>query len=381
MTTQSRISVQCLAILAALLAACAPAAPAPATAPPKSAATTPAAATAPAAKPSAGLQRLIEGANKEGKVAFADTGKPEIVAELNKRFNQRFGVNVTVELLPLRASEVATRLRQEASAGKLSIDALHPSFTLVSGFGSLGVLESFDWLETFGDGSLQGLRSVVERAPKAFTNQVLEYQHLVYGPAYNTKLISKADVPRKYDDFLDSKWKGRKIIIDPLGNSTYLMFVKIGRERTMEYSTKLLDQEPLFIGGAPTIAEAIARGEAPLGFTTASNVLDLKRAGQPIDLAPLEYFIAIQQLIFVPKGAPHPNAAKLWSAWMATEGGQLSTQLGDPVDRAWPDSGSEIGDTLKTNGSELTVVTEPKDVSEANTILQDIGKLMQTRKR
>ncbi len=352
-----KISVQSLVVLAVLAAAYAPV-------------------------PATTLQQLVEAAKMEGKIAYATTTPAEIIAELNKRFNQRFGVNVTVELIPLRASQAATRLSQEIPAGKVTLDVLHPSYTLVvAKFGKLDVFEAFDWIGTFGENTLPSLRKQVERAPKYLRNKVLEYGNLTYGLAYNTRLLTKAEVPKKYDDLLNPKWKGRKIIIDPRGNSTYLLAVKFGHKWAVDYSAKLLDQKPLFVRGTPAIGRAVAKGEAPIGFTNGAVTLKLKRQGQPIDLAPVEW-TAVQQLMFVPKGAPHPNAGRLWVAWLATDGFAMARQLGEvTAERVWPDSKSEIADAIRAVGSDVTILTSPEKIEQARKALRAIALHIQTRQR
>src|SRR5687767_10230301 len=87
-----------------LLVACAPVGQSPAPAPKTDAkpVVQPAASSAAGdAAKSSGLAAIVDAANKEGMVVWADNGKAETIVELNKHFNQFFGTSITVEQVPL----------------------------------------------------------------------------------------------------------------------------------------------------------------------------------------------------------------------------------------------------------------------------------------
>jgi len=298
-------------VAASLAAACAPA-----TAPTAGGASQPAGSAA----RSPALQALIDAASREGQVNYADTGAPEVLAEQAKRFNERFGTNIDVELVPLRATETNTRVRQEIAAGKVTVDVIHPSSGLVYGLidDQVDALEPFDWVGTFGD-TLPEISQVVDRVPEVARGRALEYQHLVRAIVYNKNLVPATDVPKRWDDLLDPRWQGKRLAIDPQGSSTYQLIARWDDARVLDYSRKLAAQDPLWVGSTINVARAVARGEALVGITAIDNILDLQREGEPVEIAPTEFYPATQQLIFPVKGSPHVNAARLWTAWLTTE--------------------------------------------------------------
>jgi ABC-type Fe3+ transport system substrate-binding protein len=368
----------------------APAAPAakPAESPaakaaPAAPAASPAAAAAakPSSKPMASpsLESIIEGAKKEGKLVYADNEAPELVPALTKRFNEIFGTNIEVEHFPLAARAVNTRVRQEIAAGKLTLDVVHPSSGIIATMveDKIDVLiDPINWAGVFGD-KLPGMSSVADRVPEPYRGQTLEFQHLIDAVIYNTNLISDAEVPKTWDELLDPKYKGKKIIVDPRGSSLYKQVATRGRDGTLAYAEKMIAQEPLWVSQSPAIAQAVARGEAPMGISSITNSVEQIQAGQPVKVAKLDYAPGNQQLMFPIKGAPHPNAALLWAAFYATEGSKLSAEMGVPNERGWPDLDNGSAKLMKETGMKLEMITDPATIILADNLQGEIGQLIE----
>jgi iron(III) transport system substrate-binding protein len=325
------------------------------------------------------LSQLVQQANKEGRVVYATSGEtPEVVAEMNRRFNKKFNVNIAIESLPLTAAATVTRVLQEKSANRLTIDLLHPSYTLMNRVAGKGVLAEFDWVGTFGT-ALPGIKEAAARVPDFLKNMVLDYQHLAYVPIYNTKLVSKTDIPKKWTDFLDPKWKEKKIIIDPRGNSLYLLFLAYGEEWVLDFAAKMAQQDPLFESGQPAIARAVAKGEAPLGITNLSHILAYKKQGLPVDAAPQEVVAIVPQVLVPVDGSPNPNAAKLFAAWVATEG--LAFEEGNDFSgRAWKGTNWALAKELDKVNAKLVFASSPKEIQVAEAMIANVQKVLQ-RKR
>jgi ABC-type Fe3+ transport system substrate-binding protein len=273
----------------------------------------------------------------------------------------------------LRATETNTRVRQEVAAGKVTVDVIHPSSGLVYGLvdDKVDALEPFDWLGTFGD-TLPGLDKVVERVPEVARGQALEYQHLVRTIVYNKNLVPAQDVPKSWDDLLDPRWKGKKLAIDPQGSSTYQLIARWDDARVLDYSRKLAAQDPLWVGSTINVARAVGRGEALIGITAIDNVLDLQREGEPVAIAPTDFYPATQQLVFPVKGSPNVHAARLWTAWLATEGIPIAAAMGQTNDRAWPDSDSEMARKLVELKGDLAMLSSQSDLERADRVRTQI---------
>lgn len=333
-----------------------------------------------AAGQSRALKELISKAAKEGEVVYGSAGEtPEMFREFNRRFNKKFGINIKIKGLPLRSSQAVTRLLQEKKADKVSLDVIHPSYTLIQRLRGKGVLAEYDWVKVFGD-YLPGLEKASMRVPKFVKNKVLDYQHLVYAPVYNTKLLSKSDVPKKWTDLLKPEWKGKKIIMDPRGNSFYLLFLEYGEEWTLDYASKLVKQDPLLVRGQPKIAMAVARGEAPFGISSVAHALRLKREGKPVDFVAMEVAAVVPQVLVPIKNSPHPNAARLFAAWMATEGLLVEEEI-DFSGRAWPGSNWKMAKVLEKSGVKVVFLSTQDQIKTAKKMIAKVRRIMQRKKR
>ena len=137
--------------------------------------------------------------------------------------------------------------------------------------------------------------------------------------AYNPNLVAAAEVPKSALDFLKPEFRGKVISAYPADDdATMYVFDSIVRKYDWSYMKKYMANQPQFIQGHLGVVRAIAAGDALVTFDTVANIsMDQKNAGKPQEIAfseadplPIWPFTAA---IF--KGAPHPNAAKLFLSW------------------------------------------------------------------
>jgi ABC-type Fe3+ transport system substrate-binding protein len=79
-----------------------------------------------------------------------------------------------------------------------------------------------------------------------FSAKLPSVNHTTTHLAYNTKLVKKADVPKRYEDLLDPKWKGR-IAVDGRGpyGFSHLRLVW-GEERFWKFIKAFPEQKPIW---------------------------------------------------------------------------------------------------------------------------------------
>jgi ABC-type Fe3+ transport system substrate-binding protein len=136
----------------------------------------------------------------------------------------------------------------------------------------------------------------------------VDVQTLIRGVVYNTTLVKKADAPRKFEDLLDKRWKGK--IVAP-GNAQIFPVIALlmGEESGMNLVKRLAeDQKLAFTPTVTDVTARIANGEFLLGYGFTAG-LD-KKKGAPVDNAPMKVG-ALRQACVVVKNASHPAAAKL----------------------------------------------------------------------
>jgi len=114
-----------------------------------------------------------------------------------------------------------------------------------------------------------------------------------------------------------------------LGGAPFdLLSLDIGEEKAFSLIRGLLANSPVLKGGTPAVSGAITTGEAWLGFSSFLNVERARRAGEPQDFRLAEDFIPVMPLhVFVPAKAPHPNMARLFAAWLVTEGARIVERM------------------------------------------------------
>jgi ABC-type Fe3+ transport system substrate-binding protein len=136
--------------------------------------------------------------------------------------------------------------------------------------------------------------------------------------AYNTREVQEA--PKSALDFLKPQFRGKIIACYPHDDdATLYLFHTIVRKYGWDYVDKYMANQPNFVQGHLGVSRSVAAGGDLVTLdATTSTILNLKKAGQPIefvfsevDPVPIYYSTAG---IF--KAAPHPNAAKLYLTWL-----------------------------------------------------------------
>ena len=143
-------------------------------------------------------------------------------------------------------------------------------------------------------------------------------------PAYNTKLVTRADAPKSARDFLKPMFRGKLITAYPHDDdATLFAFYTIIKKYGWGFMDGYMALEPRFIQGHLGVVRSVAAGESMATFDMMlHHTMTEKGEGKPIEPAfPLDDAIPIWgQLGAIFKDAPHPNAAKLYLQWyMAKE--------------------------------------------------------------
>lgn len=142
------------------------------------------------------------------------------------------------------------------------------------------------------------------------------------GIAYNSQLAPSP--PKLLADLLKPEWKGKIATTPYAANFDVLAATDMwGHDRALDFARKMSDQ----VAGLMRCneGERLATGEF-LAFAITCNgtdFFDIVRKGAPIVQIPPADFPALGYFYLgVPKNAPHPNAGKLYAAFMMTKEGQ-----------------------------------------------------------
>ena len=140
---------------------------------------------------------------------------------------------------------------------------------------------------------------------------------------YNTNLVNKSDVPKTYEDLLESKWKGKNISIDDSAYGLLAGLIRAwGKEKAVIYLKKLAAQEPVVMRGNTNRVQLAMAGEYPLIIAYAPTIQRETSLNHPIDWVPLEPVpVQVNPMMLAAK-APHPNAGRLFINFLLSAEGQ-----------------------------------------------------------
>jgi ABC-type Fe3+ transport system substrate-binding protein len=146
---------------------------------------------------------------------------------------------------------------------------------------------------------------------------------------YNTQQVATADVPKSALDFLAPKFAGRTITCYPHDDdATLYLFHTLQQKYGWDFVDRYMANKPAFVEGHAGVVQAIAAGTKSVSFDCSAHmVAEPQSKGAPLavvfsqaDLTPVFY-----NSTGILRAAPHPNAAKLFTAWYLSKEQQIKT--------------------------------------------------------
>ncbi len=287
--------------------------------------------------PGTTYDEILAGARAEGKLSawiVAPRG-PEAQQALIAAFNERFGLQTVIEWVPNNPIQASTRLMAEAQSNAVSVDVIGGGAAEeVATLMREELIRPWDW--SILNVALPGLAALREIELPELQGMALPYQKISYGIAWNPGLIDDAEVPSTLAELADPKWQGRfafnAFFLAPLEVVSY----ETGNDVALDLAQKLVANQPVFEKGSPSVARAVSTGVVPLGVTIDPVVFTMQRMGEPIRYRMFSDVMPVSTVyLYVPENAPNPNTARLFAAWLASEGspiGDAFEPMVNPVD-------------------------------------------------
>jgi iron(III) transport system substrate-binding protein len=146
--------------------------------------------------------------------------------------------------------------------------------------------------------------------------------------AYNTNLIRKDEVPKRYEDLLDPKWKGRLGIEAEDYDWLATLAADMGEEKTIKLFRDIVARNGISVRkGHTLLTNLVASGEVPMALTNYLYKADqLKNGGAPLDWFTLPPAVARVNGIGTARRAPHPHAAVLFLDFMLTDAQKIMAE-------------------------------------------------------
>ena len=282
----------------------------------------------------ANWEQTVAAAKKEGKLNFyvGRYGSEPLLNEFRKEFPE-------IKLVTVNGAgnSLGTRIITEIRAGHVVAD-------LFSG----GANTNYEVL--YEGKALDSIKSLLVLPEVLDETKWLEGRHRYTDPEqrhvfiyianpsssgfyYNTNMVNPKEI-KSYWDLVNPKWKGKYVSQDPLstGLGASLQFYYYHPELGAEYIRKLFgDMQPVYGRDRRQITDWLAQGRYAM-CVGCRDTARAKSQGLPVDeLDNVDWKEGVQltsgggSMSFI-KGAPNPNAAKVFVNWFLSRRGQIALQ-------------------------------------------------------
>ena len=256
--------------------------------------------------------QLIEAAKKEAKVVLYSAMDLPVGEKLGKAFETQYP-GIAVQIERSGSERLFQRIDQEFASGIRVCDVVNSADA-----SHFIPWKRNGWLAPF----------VSEDIAKHFPPQYRDPDGMfattriwLSSIAYNTNLVKPDDAPKSFADLLDPKWAGKLIKGHPAYSGTIMTTTfQLVRELGWDYFEKLSKQRVMQVQSSTDPPKKLALGErAVMADGNEYNVVLLKEAGQPVEpVYPTEGTPTVSGPTGIFATAPHPNAARLFQAWLHT---------------------------------------------------------------
>lgn len=331
------------------------------------------------------FQELLNAAKKEASsgafVVYASNPREEKTRQaLFDAFKKRYGMpDFKFEWLELHPSVAVPRTITEIKAGKPGPTVLMSSAATLLDLDHEGFLDNFDWVINFGSEFPDIKEAAMDRVPTELKGKWVVIYDATRSWVFNTQQMKASDIPDSIESAADPKW-ARKFAMNASGGSPFDLFSLVwGEERTLNTVKKLMANRPIFKKGTPAVNNAVAAGEAALGFGSIHESERLKVQGAPVDWKTYgEYIPVLSQGYSVTKKSSQPNLGRLFIAWLAMDGMKIYEEM--EVTTRVTRKESPLYKIIKQRAPSAKVLepTNQKEFKVFNTVNEKLDKLLAT---
>jgi len=258
--------------------------------------------------------KVVAEAKKEGKVVVYNGTNFKVVRKLGDAFQKEYGI--PVEVLDGRASEIRERIRTEQAAGRFIGDVGYTGATSAALQAADGVFQPHGGLPL----------SKVLADPLVDDGVFVPSSAGNFALLINTNLV-KEDI-KSWRELEDPKWAGKILSDDPRAlGAGQVWFEVTYRTLGREFHEKIAAHKPVISRVFAESNRRIARGEFPIYLPF--NVSEY----QSLKGLPIKAIVPQEGVPYVPfgssllKGAPHPNAGRLFMNFLLEPEQQVAFAL------------------------------------------------------
>jgi iron(III) transport system substrate-binding protein len=255
---------------------------------------------------------LIEGAKKEGRLVFYTSVETEFARSLTTAFEAKYPF-IKTDVFRSTHDKILSRMNVERRTGTYTADTMSVGEFETYHMQKMGFMTPYKspFAATYPEGF---------KDPDGYWTDL--YDNLIV-TAYNTKKVKRDELPKRYEDLLHPRWRGRMVLDQNedrwFANTLYLM----GEQKGMEFMQALAKQEVSIRGGRGMVTQLLGAGEYDLQIAAYwYRPYLMKKQGAPVDWIVFEPAIVATHPISVVNRAPHLNAAKLFIDFAISDEGQ-----------------------------------------------------------
>lgn len=263
----------------------------------------------------------IAAAKKEGKIVWYTSTPVETANKISKLFETEYGIEV--EMFRSGGSAILRRFQQEMQAGRVMTDVLTTSDPAASA--------QLARKGTFVPFIPKNFDKVAPEAKAADGSYIAQRLNMITMYVREDK-VTGSDIPKTWADLADPKYKGKLVMTDPSFTALGLMTVAtLSKRLGWDFYEKLRKNDIMIVQSNQQVSDMLKRGERLIAAGALdSYAAEDRTAGHPmLTLFPEDGVLIIPSPTAIVKGAPNPNAAKLFAEFM----------LSDAVQKLFPDDG------------------------------------------
>ncbi|HKG99676.1 MAG TPA: extracellular solute-binding protein [Bradyrhizobium sp.] len=255
---------------------------------------------------------LIEAARREAKVILYSSMDLPVGEKLGKAFEAQYP-GIAVQIERSGSERLFQRVAQEFGSNIHAADLINSSDA-----SHFIPWKKSGWLAPFVSEDIARYFPAEHRDPDGMFATTRVWLSSI---AYNTKLVRPEEAPTSFADLLDPKWAGKMVKGHPAYSGTIMTATfQMVRELGWDYFDKLSKQRVMQVQSSTDPPKKLSLGErAVMADGNEYGVVLLKEAGQPVEpVYPAEGTPTISGPTGIFASAPHPNAARLFQAWLHT---------------------------------------------------------------
>jgi iron(III) transport system substrate-binding protein len=258
------------------------------------------------AVPACAEDARVEAARKEGRVVWYTSLALSSAEKVARLFEAAYP-GIKVEVQRTGSQRILQRVMQELGANLRLVDVIHTSDA-----GHYVLLKEKKLLMKYTPAG-------VDAFPAGFKDRDGYYYGLratVNVIAYNSKIVPAAEAPRSWRDLLDPKWKGKLVTAHPGYSGVIATHVlALVHLHGWDYFKQLAQNRLMLVQSAVDPSGVVASGERPIAVNGGDYTFyQVKKKGNPIEIVyPKEGVPLVVSPSAIAAGAPHPNAAKLFT--------------------------------------------------------------------